>query len=136
RVHHRGGDPGDQVGGAGARRRHTDAYLARRPRETVRHVCRTLLVPHEHVTQRKLWQRVVRRHDRTTGVTEDDFDSLTDQHVPDDLRASERLRAGHGLEAFWSLGNRVGQRCGHGVSPRGVPWGKATLTSARAEVYR
>src|SRR5690606_36233887 len=82
--------------------------------------------------------RVVRGHDRSTGITEDDFDPLTNQDVPDALRASELLRAGHGLEALWSLGDRVGQGCGHGISPRGcLGGGEATLKSAFGlEVYR
>ena len=87
RVEHRGRDAGDQVrrAGAGGRERHAD--LARGARVAVGHVRRALLVPHEHVADRVLQQRVVDGHHRAAGVAEDDVDPFAREHLPDDLRA-------------------------------------------------
>ena len=85
RVHHRRGDAGDEIGGAGSRGRDGDANLAGSARVAVRHVRRALLVSHEHVPDGERGERVVGRHDRAARIAEDGLDALADESFPDRL---------------------------------------------------
>ena len=69
-VHVGRGDAGHQVGGAGPGRGDAHARPAAGARIAVGGVRRGLLVPHQHVPQRRvLGQRVVERHDRAARDT-------------------------------------------------------------------
>ena len=86
-VHHRGGDAGDHVGRAGPRRRDRHADAAGRTGVAVRHVRGALLVTDEHVTDRELQHRVVRRQDGAARIPEHVGHALADQAFPEDLCA-------------------------------------------------
>ena len=87
RVHHRGGDAGDEVRGARTRRRHRDADAPAGPGVAVRHVRCALLVANQHVLDRIVEHRVVGREDRSARISKDGGDALVDETFPDDLRA-------------------------------------------------
>ena len=92
-VHVRGGDAGHQVGGARPRGGDAHAGAAAGACVAVGRVRRGLLVPHQHVPERRvLGQRVVERHDRAARVPEHDIDPLVQQGAAEDLGAGELLR--------------------------------------------
>ncbi len=82
RVEHRRRDAGDEVGRARTGGGDAHAHAARRARVPVGHVSRTLLVPNEDVTDRRLEHRVVGRHDRAARIAEDDVDAFSGENVP------------------------------------------------------
>jgi hypothetical protein len=94
RVHHRGGDAGDEIGCAWTRGRHRHTDAAAGARIAVGHVRCPLLMPDQHVLDGIVEHRVIRREDRPTGISEDGGDTLVNEAFPDDLRTSS-LR-GHG----------------------------------------
>ncbi len=89
RVHHRRRDAGDHVGRARTARGHGHADPAARARVPVGHVRRALLVANEHVPQRVLQHRVVRRKDRAARVPEQVGHPFTDETIPENLRTSQ-----------------------------------------------
>ena len=88
RIHHRGGDAGDQVGGAGAGGRERDADLAAGARVAVGHVRGALFVADQHVANRVVEQRVVGRQNRAARIAEDGVHALFHQDRPDDVSAT------------------------------------------------
>ena len=92
RVHLRGGEAGDQVGGAGTRRGDADADAPAGARVTVRRVRRRLLVPHQDMTDLGgVAERVVERHDGASGVAPDGVHAFLHQDAAEDLRAGQEL---------------------------------------------
>ena len=89
RVHHRRRNAGDHVRRTGAGRRNRDADLAGRARVAVSHMGRTLLVPHEHVSNRVREHRVVGRKDRAARVPEHVGHAFPDERFPQDLSAGQ-----------------------------------------------
>ena len=97
-VHHRGGDARHHVGGAGARGGNRHADLAAGARVAVGHVRGALFVAHQHVADRVVEHRIVRRQDRAARIPEDGRDPFTDQAFPEDLCAG----AFHGVARLLS----------------------------------
>ena len=85
RIHHRGGDAGDQVGRSRTGGGDGDSHLPRGARVAVGHVGGPLLVTDQHVPDRVAGHRVVSRHDRATRVAEDGLDALAHEGFPDRL---------------------------------------------------
>jgi hypothetical protein len=91
-VHLGRGDPGDEVGGARPRRRHTDARASGGARIPVRGVGRGLFVAHQDVAQgRSLRQGMVERHDRAAGIPEHQLHPLLLEQAAEDVCAGEGL---------------------------------------------
>ena len=87
-VKHGGGDAGDEVRRAGSAGRHAYADASGCAGVAIGHVRRALLVPHQHVPDGKLTQRVVDGQDGAAGITEDFADAFSFERCPHDLRAS------------------------------------------------
>ncbi len=97
-VHVRGGEPGDEVGGARARGRHAHARPSARARVAIRRVRGGLFVTHEDVPETGVFrQRVIERHDRATGVAEHQVHTLLDEGAAEDLGAGQLLGHAHRL---------------------------------------
>ena len=87
RVHLRGEDAGDRVGGAGARGDEDHGGLAAGARVAVRHVGGALLVPGEHEVDGGIHQRVEQGNGGPAGQAEDVLHPLLLQHVHHGLGA-------------------------------------------------
>ena len=93
RVHLGVGERGDQIGGAGSRRRHAHTDLAGGVSVSTGRMSRALLVADEDVTELlRVEKRVVDRQYGTAGDAEDDVDVELLQRPDDRLRSGELLR--------------------------------------------
>ena len=90
-VHHRRGDAGHQVGGAGARGRDRHADLAGGAGVAVGHVGGALLVPDQDVTDGVVEHRVVGGEDRPARIPEHARHAFADERFPEDLCAGAFL---------------------------------------------
>ena len=81
RVRVRGGDPGDQVGGARSAGGDADARLVLGAGVPVGHVGGALLVPYEYVPDGRVHKLVVDGYDAAPGVSEDCVDALLLKHA-------------------------------------------------------
>ena len=88
----RGGDAGHQVRGPGPGGGDRDADAAAGPRVAVGHVRGALLVPDQHVPDRVVEHRVVRRQDGAARIAEDGAHAFVNETFPDDLRAGALIR--------------------------------------------
>ena len=111
-VHHRRRDARHHVRRARSRRRNRDADPAARARIAVGHVRRALLVADEHVADRIIEHRVIRRKDGAARIPEDVGHTLANETFPNDLRSC----------AFHC--------CPHSFSPRGAPPPRAAVAYA------
>jgi hypothetical protein len=62
-------------------------------RVAIGHVCGTLFMPDQDVTNREIQHRVVRRQDRAARVPEHHLDALAYEAFPENLRTSQRFFA-------------------------------------------
>ena len=121
RVHLGVGQPGDQVQGPGARRRHHDARLAAGAGVALGREDAPLLVAGQDgpdpVAEPR--QRLVHRHARPARVGEDDFDAVPYQGLDEHVGPGDRFPAGRGL-AFVD-GGHGNPLSGRNRSCRSVP---------------
>ena len=93
-VHERVGEPGDAVGGAGARGDQHRAHLAGGARIALGRVDGALLVPHQDVAQLVLLEDgVVDRQDRAAGIAEHHVHAEIDQSADDQLGPGRLCRS-------------------------------------------
>ena len=87
RIHHGRGDAGDHVGGARTGSRHGHAHAPAGARVAVGHVGCALLVPHQHVMNLAVLQRVIGRKNRPARIAEHVLHAFSFQAFPKDLRS-------------------------------------------------
>ena len=90
-VHHRVDDPGDQIGGTGARCRDAHAHTTGRARKAARSENRRSLMPYEHVHDTMIVKCVIQRHDRAARIAEHRFDSQALECIENDRCARARV---------------------------------------------
>ena len=83
RIHHRGGDAGHHIGGAGARCSNRYAYSAGGAGVAVGHVGCALFMPHQNVVDVAVLERVVRRQNRAAGIAENRLHAFALQAFPE-----------------------------------------------------
>jgi len=92
RIHQRVGEPGDRICRTGTARHQHHADPAGRARIALGRMDSALLVTHQDVAQRILFeQRIVNRQDRAAWIAENDLDALIDEGANDDLCSAQRF---------------------------------------------